>query len=599
MKNTHPRPQPLDALSTQHAVQELHALFCGAKVQKINQYSPTDFSFHLWQPNPDSRPELERGVLYICLHKQTPFFALLTPLELQELFPTATFQSPLLLSLRKYVQGARLDSAQSIDGEPAFRLDFHYTTELGFRASLTLVVEMIGKYSNVFLLEGETQKVLSLLNVVTPEQSQLRPLQVGSPYRLPPRPQGKTPWATLDLAELWQHIDTPYSAEQAFESIKAVGWGIAKTMALPLLERVDCFDDAREALHQWQKHPQGVLFYDDDGALKGFHGVNYTGTGQVVGSFLQAMSVYYASCKRQKLWEDARQHLRKPLMKKLYLLEKGVAQLNTRVLNRQTLEELQAKGDVLMTLYSMRYFTHAKPFENIFTPDVNPLTGQSGEAVDVDVKKTWLENAQAYYRLVQKAKGRQAFAEEERLRLENAVAFYKSLAVLLDNAESREDLHALQVDWQEAGLLKAPLLKGRKGKATPKTLAEEAGLLKLTSPEGLVIWVGKSSKANGQLIQKQLRPKDWWVHVAEGLSGSHVVVKVHGTPWADSPSLPLPTLAMATALAAWYSEARHSVKVPVLYTRGKYVRPIPQSWAGHVNYSHETAVVITPQKDGF
>ena len=568
-------------------------------MQKINQYSPTDFSFHLWQPNPDSRPELERGVLYICLHKQTPFFALLTPHELQELFPTATFQSPLLLSLRKYVQGARLDSAQSIDGEPAFRLNFHYTTELGFRASLTLVVEIIGKYSNVFLLEGETQKVMSLLNVVTPEQSQLRPLQVGSSYRLPPRPQGHTPWLDLDLDALWKPMEVPYSAAQAFESIKAVGWGIAKTMALPLLKRVDCFDDAREALRNWQQHPQGVLFYDENGELTGFHGVNYTGTGQVVGSSLQAISVYYASYKRQKLWEEARQHLRKPLMKKIHLLEKGVAQLNTHVLSRQTLEELQAKGDLLMTLYSMRYFTHAKPFENTFTPEVNPLTGQSGDAVDVDVKKTWLENAQAYYRLVQKAKGRQAFTEEERLRLEQAMAFYKSLAVLLDNAESMEDLHALQVDWQEAGLLKAPLLKLHKGKASPKTRVEEVGLLKLTSPEGLVIWVGKSSKANGQLIQKQLRPKDWWVHVAEGLSGSHVVVKVHGTPWADSPSLPVATLRMATGLAAWYSEARHSVKVPVLFTRGKYVRPIPQSWAGHVNYSHEEALMISPQKDGF
>ena len=603
MMNPHaplsPNAQRLDALSTQQAVGELHALFQGAKVQKINQYSPTDFSFHLWKPNPNKHPALDRCFLYVHLNKQNPFFAMLTHDEVKSMFPTATHQSPLLMSLRKYLQGSRLDVAQSVAGEPAFTLGFNYSTELGFRASVKLVVEMIGKYSNLLLLEGETQKILNLLNVVSDEQSQLRPLHVGTPYTPPPRPQGKTPWTSLDLAELWPTVYTPYSAEQAFDAIKTVGWGIAKHLAMPLLEKATSFKEAQSILEQWKSRPQAVLFRDTHDVLTGFHAVDVTGQGELVGSTLVAVSVYYGSWKQGQLWEDARQTLRKPLRKKLNILKKGLEHLNTSQVTSHTLDDLQVKGDILMTLYSMRHFTQAKPFENTFTPEMNPLTGEAGEAIDVDVKKTWLENAQVYYRLVQKAKGRNSYTVQERLRLENDMAYFKSLAVLLENAESLDDLQTLEADWREAGLVKALKSKAGMGKASPKAAVEEVGVLKLASPDDLVIWVGKSSKANGQLIQKHLRPKDWWVHVAEGLSGSHVVVKVHGTPWADAPSLPLPTLAMATALAAWYSEARDSGKVPVLYTRGKYVRPIPQSWAGHVNYSHETAVVITPQKDGF
>ncbi len=596
-----PNAQRLDALSTQHAIHELHRLFQGAKVQKINQYSPTDFSLHLWKPNPDKLPELERCFLLVHLNKQNPFFALLTHDEVKSMFPTATHQSPILMSLRKYLQGSRLDVARSVAGEPAFTLGFNYSTELGFRASVTLVVEMIGKYSNLLLVEDGSQKILNLLNVVSEEQSQFRPLHVGAIYSPPPRPQGKTPWTTLNLAELWQDLDAPYSAETAFDAIKTVGWGIAKCLAMPLLERATSFEEAQTALEQWKTHPQGVLFREAHGSLTGFHGVDVIGQGELVGSTLVAVSVYYGSWKQGQLWEEARQTLRKPLRKKLNLLKKGLEQLQTSQVTPSTLDDLQVKGDILMTLYSMRHFTQAKPCENTFTPELNPLTGEAGNAIDVDVKKTWLENAQVYYRLVQKAKGRNAYTHEERLRLENELAYYKSLSVLLDNAESLEDLHALEADWRDAGLLKALKVKASKGKASQKALQkaslEEVGVLKLTSPDDLLIWVGKSSKANGQLIQKHLRPKDWWVHVAEGLSGSHVVVKVHGTPWADAPSLPLPTLAMATALAAWYSEARDSAKVPVLYTRGKYVRPIPQSWAGHVSYTHEEALMIAPQKN--
>ena len=588
-----PNAQRLDALSVQHAVCELNRLFQGAKVQKVNQYSPTDFALHLWKPNPDKHPELERCWLYLHLNKQNPFFAMLTSHELKTMFPTATHQSPLVMAMRKYLQGSRLDLVKSLAGEPLLELGFNYSTELGFRASVTLVVEMMGKYSNLLLLEEASHKVLHLLNVVDEEQSQCRPLHVGAIYTPPPRPSGRTPWVQLDLHRVWQTCEvSAYTAEIAFEALKEVGWGVSKPLLMPLLKQVSSFEDAIGLLEQWKSDPQGVLFRDAQGHWSGFHGLDLTGSGEAVGSSLSALSLYYASWKQRQLWENARQQLRKPLRDKLNLLNKGLDRLTLAKVSEATLADLQEKGDILMTLYSMRHFTHAKPFENRFTPVMNPLTGEAGYALDVDVKKTWLENAQLYYRLVQKAKGRNAYTHSEWTRLENELAYFKSLAVLLENAESLEDLQALENDWRDAGLLKAL-------KTKVKSSNEEMGILKLKSSDDLLILVGKSSKANGQLIQKHLRPKDWWVHVAEGLAGSHVVVKVHGTPWADAPSLPVPTLEMATALAAWYSEARQSVKVPVLYTRGKYVRPIPQSWAGHVSHTQEEALMIAPKKEGF
>jgi predicted ribosome quality control (RQC) complex YloA/Tae2 family protein len=585
--------QRLDALSMQQLAREIHEDFVGAKIQKIHQYGPTEWALEWWGVRSETTPEHERCWLIIDLNKENPFLGFWTSAEFKSVYPSAksTHQSPLLMSLRKYLQGSRLEAVQATVGESVLEFHVKYRCELGFQRAVVLIVELMGKYSNMLLLEGASRKILHLQHVVDDTQSRLRPLHVGGTYTPPPQPFGRVPWTTLNWQACWQNIATypRYCPKTAFSALQGKSWGLSKAMMLPLLEAVASFEDAEALLKQWIHQPTAVVRYTPNGEPSGFHGLCLTETDVAMPSMLWATGVYFYAWKSAQVHEKSRHRLRQPLKERLKRLDKERQRLQLAEANALDLDAAQHKGDVLMTLYSMRFFKHPKPFETNFTPELNPLTGDAGPEMLVDLKKTWLENAQVYYRQVQKEKGRRAYDHDALHRLDAQASFFQELSVLLEHAETPDDLLALEEDWKATGLIKMKVSKTR------EKPSETTGLLKMLSPDGLTIWVGKSSQANGRLLAQYLKAKDWWLHVAEGLVGSHVVVKVQGTPWAEANDLPVETLKMATALAAWYSEGRHSGKVPVLYTRGKYVRTVPHSWPGHVTYSQESMVVVVPQ----
>ncbi len=591
-----PNAQRLDAISVRHAVRELNEAWVGAKIQKITQHHPTEFSIEIWNNSSNASTLENKSVLYLHLNKQNPFFALLTPSELQSIVGKQTHQSPLLQGFKKVLVGSRVAGVSTIEGEPLLQIHLTYRNELGFQSFVLLIVEIMGKYTNLLLVEASSHKIIQLLHVVDETQSQQRPLHIGALYSLPPRPLEKIPLAELDFSTVWQveasNYSANYSAELAFQLLKSKAWGISKSMLMPLLKQAQRFQDAQTMLTQWIHQPQAVLLRDEVGHLTGFHGVSLQNHASPCESMTLALSTYYFDWKQRQVWHSASHRLLKPLDAKREHVKSTIARLQASTLDDSTLDALQAQGDVLMTLYSMRYFQHPKPFEATLQVEENPLTGEACLPIAVDLKKTWLENAQFYYKQVQKGKGRNRYVERQCQHLKSELAYLDYLATLFDNAETPEDLQALEADWHQAGLLKA--LRVKSSQASKHAKEEDSGILKQMSPDGIAIWVGKSAKANGQLISKHLKPKDWWVHVGDGMAGSHVIVKVHGTTWADEESLPDATLAMATALAGWYSQGRLNQKVCVLYTRGKFVRPIPQSWAGHVTHSHEQSLMIQP-----
>jgi|GEM_PF-4584871 len=603
--------QRLDALATSAAATTMAERFEGAKVQKINQLGPTEFILQLWKPNPDRTPELDRCWLYLHLNKQNPIFCMLTNDELKTVYPTtANHQTPLLMILRKYLMGARLDGVHSLDGEPLLDLRFNYSTELGFRSSVRVVIEFMGKYSNLLLLDKEN-KILGLLNIVDEDQSRLRPLHVSGTYNNPPRPESKQPLKQLVILSgaegspklLEDSLQSDYSPKKAFQAIKDVGWGVSKPQLMPLLDHAASWDEAVGHVRDLVENYSPCMISDDPDradtrpAPTGIFGYAGSSVGQSAStpmpSAIEMLAGYYWPWKQSQIMEQSRVHLRRPLRDRHTLLQQGIDRLDEEAVSEQALEELKSIGDLLMTLHSMLHFTSKNPFETVYRIDFNPIGVEIPDVIAVDPKKTWLDNAQMYYKKVGKGKGRNAYARGERERFMNRLHHIETLTVLLENAQNMADVQALESDWRTSGLL--PELKVKKGqKPQNQKASDDVGTLTMESPDGLRILVGKSAKANGQLIAKHLKAKDWWLHSGENIPGSHVVVKVQGTIYADAP-LPLPTLEMAATLAAWFSAGQESAKVPVMYTRGKYVRAIPNSWPGHVTHTNEESVVMIPK----
>jgi predicted ribosome quality control (RQC) complex YloA/Tae2 family protein len=588
-------PQRLDALTVEATCSEMETLWRGAKLQKIVQLSPVEYAIEFWKPNPEQRPELEENWLYLHLNRQHPFFCMVSETQWKAFFPNAKTgnASPLLLSLRKYLQGARLERVESLAGEPLLSLTFHYVSDLGFQGSVQLVTEFMGKYTNLILVDAPTQRILQIMHVVDEDQSRLRPLHVGGNYSPPPRPEGRTPFQHLNLFDVFEASE-PYTPANAFKHLQQQGWGISKPLLLPLLEGCTTHEEAIATLRPLQQGYNPHVQQTPTGVLLGYHGIHVQGYSPFSGGALATLHAYYWPWRSSRLLEQHKNKLRQPIRQRHRTLLEGLKRLNESRVKEATIARFQEEGDVLMTLHSMRVFQTPKPLSTEFTPEINPLTGEAGVPIPVDLKRTWVENAQACYRKVQKAHGRNRYADVEGQRLQGELAYIETLEVLLEHATRFEALPLLEEDWIQAGLLPKPKVQGRKNKHAKPKIDEASGIESLLSPNGVTVLVGRSSKGNGALVSKQLRPMDIWCHAGEGIPGSHVVVKLHGTGLTLE-SVPDEDLKFATQLAAWFSAGQESAKVPVMFTLGKHVRAIPGSWPGHVNHSHEETVMVAPK----
>lgn len=316
----------------------------------------------------------------------------------------------------------------------------------------------------------------------------------------------------------------------------------------------------------------------------------------------------------------------------------------------QSIERLQATGDRILAAYSAGEVPRNGPTQETEISVIDYETGAPW-IIAIDPRLGWVENAQRYYRQAQKAKARQEAYAQLSVRIQEDREFLESLQQLIAHADTLAELEALALDVEAAvhrlrtgEPTQADLADGREGKggryteddsAAPRHLPSQAargnrkkgkqkpngkasksktekglsgkaasGILTLTSSDGLELLLGKSAQGNEAIVGKLSRANDLWLHVHQ-MPGSHVLIRT-GQPtenqeMSDSDEtaealtlVPNQTLLEAATLAAYYSSARHSVNIPVIYTPCKFVRKIPHSYPGHVNYRHEKTIFITP-----
>ena len=169
--------------------------------------------------------------------------------------------------------------------------------------------------------------------------------------------------------------------------------------------------------------------------------------------------------------------------------------------------------------------------------------------------------------------------------------YLSSVKTALDLAETVDELNEIRAELEQAGYVKARDRErkpgpARKEKLQPKSLPQ---VVKITSAEGLEILVGKNNRQNDYLTIHLAKKEDTWLHVKDA-AGAHVVIR--SQPGREIPDA---TLEQAARLAAYYSESRHSSKVPVDYTLRKNVWKPAKARPGLVLYDYYQTLLVTPQ----
>ncbi len=469
------------------------------------------------------------------------------------------------------VQGLVLGTvAPAAPWERVLRLDF--AERPGDSPRWYLYLEIVGKYSNAVLVNGEGM-VVAAARQVGDRQSRLRSVQTGEPYRLPPPRLAANP----DLAEpltVWRDrltgLGLPLgkgmlAAYRGVSTALVEGlWAQAGLSAQTDPQTLTAADWER-GFAVWQRWLRAIA--DETLGLQETatgYGFAWTGAEEAPSA---VVARYYEVRLAQEADRRLAQQLRQGIQAQLVKLQRKAEGFRERLARSETAAALRAEADLLMAhLHLWQPGLTAITLPDFATGEPRTLT--------LDPAATGLQNAQARYRQSQKLRRSRDTLAPLLAEAMNEIAYLEQVAATLELAENDpETLWETEAELVEQGYWAAPSRPKAKPKAMP-------ACRRYTSPSGWEVWVGRNNRQNDWLW-RSAQAWDIWLHAQE-IPGSHVLLRL------APQTLPDPQdLQYAANLAAHYSRARRSDRVPVVWVKPQHLFKPKGAKPGMVAYRHE------------
>jgi predicted ribosome quality control (RQC) complex YloA/Tae2 family protein len=561
-----------DALTMAAVAGELREKILGGRVQKVLLPAPLSLGLEIYAHQ-------ERHYLLASAHAQAARVHL-AGTKLRRGVETAT---PLLLLLRKYARGAYIERLE----QPPFERVLHIGLDHHEHGCTTLVVEVMGRYSNIVLVDAGGM-VMECIKRVGPEMSRYRTILPGQPYR-PPPPQDKL--APSDLTELrLRHIvealppDVPLW-QGLVRGLKGVSPLLAQEMSFratgrrdtlvgevekmsPLLAAIGDLLSLLESGH-WQP---SVVREEGEIAVFAPYPLTHREGHEPLDSISQAVEGYYADMAGEEPYGFLRQSLRQAIARGRERQQKKRRALERSLVAREEVETLRQKGEWILA-----YATQIAPGQAELVVELEP--GQPSLTIALDPHSSPVENAQRYFKDYRKAKDGAEEIPALLAQVEWELRYLDQLEADLEMASTQPEVQEVRRALGEAGYLKGEKRRRRPPRSQPLTFR---------SPDGLTILVGKNSRQNEEVTFRRASAGDLWLH-ARGVPGAHVIIKSGGQ------EVPEATLHQAAGLAAYYSQDRGATQVAVDYTQRRHVRRVRGARPGLVTYDHEQTLHVTPR----
>ena len=523
--------------------------------------------------------------------------------------------TPLLLLLRKYADGARIDSIEQPPLERILEIGLATRLTDGRPAHTRLVVEVLGRQCNVILVD-EDGTILDAARRVGGAESRTRTILPRWRYAPPPAPAKLDP-RTLSPAGLARAAaavpdqslpNLLVSAVNACSPLLAreVVWR-AHGRAAEAIDQPD-WDRVAAAMRAiWEDAAAGraapsVAVEDSEGNADSADDADARLAAYApyllrcyphvrpIGSISAAVRSWCAQSGRAIGTGDPEAARKRALRQ---ALEAAQDRLRAKRFSLQRslpapdeVDRARLAGEALLA-----FAAQVEPGAAVFR-----APGE-GRVIDLDPQLSAVENAQRYF--ARYAKTRDAAREVPAMlaSVENDLRYLDDALVQLDLAHSPAELSALQAEWAELGFTKPPKVPGRQKRGlglSPKRgharRAREDSLGQVARMEvgGYDVLIGRSGRGNDALLGPDSHPDDVWLHV-RGVPGAHVLVRTRGR------QPPEAVVRRAAALAAAHSQARGAGSVPVDCTVRKYVQRIKGAPPGVVTYRGERTLYVTPE----
>lgn len=507
-------------------------------------------------------------------------------------------QPPMLcMLLRKKLQGAKLLEITQPDLERALMLKFDSVNELGDHVELTLAVEIMGRYSNIILVD-ENGKIIDALKRVDAEMSSERLVLPGLLYRLPP-PQNKLSMLTCTVEEIMARIDALPRDMELSKALMSVLQGISpiiarevensaglghevyvKSMTPPQRRRTEMYV---ATLMETAKNVSGTphIVIDPQNKPKdfAFMDIRQYGSAMTVSekkSFSEMLDAFYAE-------RDQIERMRVKSQDLLRLLANHADRLSRKIANQQAelsacaeRDTLRIKGDLLSAnMYAIQKGETSVKLQNFYDENLAELE------IALDPALTPQQNAQKYYKNYRKAKTAEEKLTEQIGLAQTELTYIDSVFESLALAENERDLNEIRAELAEQGYVRRRA--GKKNQKQPVLSAP----LKFKTSDGFTVLVGRNNRQNDKLTMKDANNNDIWFHT-KNIPGSHTVLVTDGKAPTET------AMEEAAVLAAQHSRAKDSAQVPVDYTQIRYVSKPQGAKPGMVIYVQYKTVYVDP-----
>jgi len=494
--------------------------------------------------------------------------------------------------LRKHLQNARVISVTQPGLERIVKLELEHLNELGDICTKYLVIELMGKHSNIIFYDDKNM-IIDSIKHVSGMVSSVREVLPGREYFIPKTLEKQEPWGLTsdEVQTKLQSMIAENRALQAFKSLYAGFTGVSPCIAQEVCYRakVDADKpigelDASELMRlsvsfaELMKSVQGGAFaanivYENQKPAE-YAAVTLTSYNDearvAYESISELLEQYYAQknaiTRIRQRSVDLRKIVQTALERNIKKYDLQVKQLE----DTRKREKYRIYGELLNT-YGYGAEPGAKSIEVLNYYDNEMIT------IPLDDTLTAIENAKKYFDKYQKLKRTYEALTTLTKETKEEIEHLQSISNSLDIALKEEDLVQIKEELIESGYVRR---KGgtKKVKITSKPFH-------YISSDGFHIYVGKNNYQNEELTFKFATGNDWWFH-AKGMPGSHVVVKTEGE------ELPDRTFEEAGRLAAYYSQGREQEKVEIDYTQKKNVKKPNGSKPGFVVYYTNYSLVI-------
>ena len=571
---------PMDALCLSAVCREVEPAVLGGRIDKIYQPSRDEILLQirgragscrlLLSANP-SRPRLQLTDLPRENPAEPPMFCML---------------------LRKYLAGGKILALRQPPMERLAELVVEAANEMGDKVRRRLVLEAMGRRTNLLLLDGE-DRIVDCLRRVDFEMSQQRQVLPGLYYRLPPRQDKCDPLTTEEDA--FRRLlarrpeDSPLD-RWLMDTFTAIPPLLARELVCRTCGETDARstdpDTLWQTFHTWQQQVQEGCFLpqllEREGRPADFSYFPVTQYGPSVtcrtyDTFAQLLDDFYQGREQADRVRQKGQDLMKAataardrVRRKLALQEKEYAAARDR-------ESLRLSGELITAnLYRMERGMTCLTAENYYEEGCPQLD------IRLDPLLTPQQNAARYFKQYAKAKTAERILTEQLEKGRQEFSYLESVVQELQQAELEQDFNDIRTELTEGGYL-----RGR-GKKQPG-FQRASRPREFRSTAGLRILVGRSNRQNDRLTCKDADRRDIWFHTQK-IHGSHVILCTGGTE-PDRRSIE-----EAASLAAYYSQGREGGKVPVDYTPVKFVKKPAGGKPGMVVYTTYQTIYAVPDE---